>query len=251
MRLLTYLVPCVIISILLALYGVISLIDTFCYDGIDENTNIKSVAVTSLEAPEASESLRNIPAVTTSWNELKSLVEAPEGSEEVLESNSLENSEEIAETVEVVDEKVTYFDVPLNEELQDHIFEQCESIGVKPEIVISMIARESMFKSDIIGDNGRAFGLMQIHPRWHWDRMVKLGCNDLLNPFENVTVGVDILRELLGYGKSIEWVLMAYNGGASYANRLAAEGRVSDYASDVLERAEEMKKGDKNGSVLE
>lgn len=136
--------------------------------------------------------------------------------------------------IEEVVPTVEYFDVPLDESLQDHIFAECEKYDVEPALVVAMIQRESRFDADVIGDSGRSFGLMQIQKRWHSERMEKLGCTDLLDPYQNVTVGIDFLAELIGSGKGVEWALMAYNGGPSYANRLRGEGRVSDYASGVM-----------------
>lgn len=208
----------------IAVYGAAKMPTVLWATDISDEVSIRDLrtpASIELEPSEELESLDNIPEVSVKWDELKTLVEAPEGSEEVLE--------------------VVYFDVPMSEALQDHIFEQCEAVGLEPEIVVAVIARESMYDSDAIGDGGRAFGLMQIHPRWHSERMKELGCTDLLNPFENVTVGIDILGELLeSGGGSIEWALMAYNGGDSYADSLVAEGRVSDYVKDVLGGAEEL-----------
>ena len=139
--------------------------------------------------------------------------------------------------IEIEENPVTYFDVPLDEELQDHIFAECERYGVEPSVVIAMIERESGFRESVIGDSGRSFGLMQIQKKWHSGRMEKLGCDDLLDPYQNVTVGIDFLAELIGSGKGVEWALMAYNGGPGYANRLRGEGRVSDYASGVMASA--------------
>lgn len=132
---------------------------------------------------------------------------------------------------------VTYFDIPLDEDLQDHIFAECARYEVDPGIVVAMIERESGFRESVVGDSGRSFGLMQIQPKWHSGRMEKLGCDDLLDPYQNVTVGIDFLAELIGSGKGVEWALMAYNGGPGYANRLRGEGRVSDYAAGVMASA--------------
>ena len=129
---------------------------------------------------------------------------------------------------------VVYFDVPLSEDLQDHIFAECEVRGIDPAVIIAMIERESRFDADAIGDSGRSYGLMQIQPKWHSARMEKLGCDDLLDPYQNVTVGIDLLAELIGRGKGVEWALMAYNGGPSYANRLSEKSIVSDYAASVM-----------------
>ncbi len=136
----------------------------------------------------------------------------------------------------------TYFDVPLEEELQDYIFDICEEYGVDPELIVSMIFHESNFDSAVIGENdsGYSYGLMQIMPRWNYDRMDRLGCLDLLNPYQNVRVGVDLLAEYIQKGYGIEWALMAYNGGPSYANRKAAEGVVSGYATRIMDDAKSL-----------
>ena len=133
----------------------------------------------------------------------------------------------------------TYFDVPLEEELQDYIFDICDEYSVDPELIVSMIFHESNFDSAVIGENdsGYSYGLMQIMPRWNYDRMERLDCLDLLNPYQNVRVGVDLLAEYIEKGYGIEWALMAYNGGPSYANRKAAEGVVSGYATRIMDDA--------------
>lgn len=133
----------------------------------------------------------------------------------------------------------TYFDVPLEEELQDYIFDICEEYSVDPELIVSMIFHESNFDSAVIGENdsGYSYGLMQIMPRWNYERMERLGCLDLLNPYQNVRVGVDLMAEYIQKGYGIEWALMAYNGGPSYANRKAAEGVVSAYATRIMDHA--------------
>ena len=133
----------------------------------------------------------------------------------------------------------TYFDVPLEDELQDYIFDICDEYRVNPELIVSMIFHESNFDSAVIGENdsGYSYGLMQIMPRWNYDRMERLGCLDLLNPYQNIRVGVDLLAEYIQKGYGIEWALMAYNGGPSYANRKAAEGVVSGYVTRIMDDA--------------
>lgn len=141
---------------------------------------------------------------------------------------------------EFVDPTV-YFDVPLEKDLQDHIFHLCDIYRIDPALVMAVIYRESRFKADVIGDHGNSFGLMQIQPRWHQWRMDLLDCQDLLDPYQNVSVGIHLLAELYSYGKSTEWVLMAYNGGPSYANKMAARGELSGYAERAMEDFERYK----------
>lgn len=138
---------------------------------------------------------------------------------------------------------VSTYPVPLDTELQLFIVRLCEDHHIDPAIIFAMIDRESDFAADAIGDNGKSFGLMQIQKRFHLDRMEDLGCTDLLDPYQNVTVGIDYLEECLDKGKGIEWALMAYNGGASYANSMTKKGIVSDYASEVLTNSKNLKEG--------
>ena len=72
--------------------------------------------------------------------------------------------------------------------------------------------------------------------------MKELECDNLLDPYQNVKVGIDILADLMEEGETLEWVLMAYNGGNTYADRLAVEGRVSEYAKDVIKMSEELER---------
>ena len=166
-------------------------------------------------------------------------------SEEVVEP---EIEEEVVETEPEpeppVVEKV-YFNVPLSEDLQDYIFELCEKNSIDPAIVVAMIFRESSFRASIVGDKGKSYGLMQIQPKWNQERMDRLNCQNLLDPYQNVTVGIDLISELNEKGKSIEWVLMAYNGGQSYANKKVAKGEVSSYASKILADCVKLKNGEK------
>ena len=143
----------------------------------------------------------------------------------------------------VEEEPVRYFDVPLDHDLQDHIFALCEENDIDPAMVIAIIERESNYKASAVGDSGNSLGLMQIQPRWSEERMTRLSCPDLLDPYQNVIVGIDILVEYFNRGNSVEWVLMAYNGGPSYANKKAEAGEISEYAQKVLAVTKSLERG--------
>ena len=129
---------------------------------------------------------------------------------------------------------VQYYDIPLSKDLQDYIFGLCANYDIEPELIFAIIKKESKFVASLMGDNGNSYGLMQIQPKWHQARMDSLFCPNLLNPYQNVTVGIDYLGELFDTGNSLEWVLMAYNSGPSNAYKNVASGRVSQYAKTVL-----------------
>lgn len=167
--------------------------------------------------------------------------------EEVYEFQKLEKIEEAFFEIEdsmvyySAPEEIKYFDVPLSESLQDYIFEVCENYGVDPDIIVAMIYKESTYRANCMGDNGRAYGLMQVQPRWHQARMDKLGVTDLLDPYQNVLVGIDYFAELMGYDQGLHWSLMAYNGGITYANKKTAAGEVSGYVKTVINKAAELR----------
>lgn len=147
---------------------------------------------------------------------------------------------ETPKIVMAVEDEPTFFDVPLSEEVQNHIFTVCDSYGIDSALVIAIIERESNFTIDSVGDEGRSFGLMQINKQWHEKRMEELGVTDLFDPCQNITVGVNYLAELREQGNNLHWLLMAYNGGASYADEMMTQGLVSDYALEVLMRSKEV-----------
>ena len=138
------------------------------------------------------------------------------------------------EPTKATEPTVVLYDVPLSEELQLHITNLCERHHINPAIIVSMIFWESSFRADVMGDNGDSYGLMQIQPKWHYERMQKLGCTNLLDPFQNVTVGVDILAEQIArYNGDVTKAIVAYNQGSYY-------GTVTQYAKNILAYAEEI-----------
>lgn len=130
---------------------------------------------------------------------------------------------------------VTLYDVPLDKELQLHIIKEAEAHDIEPSIIMAMAYKESGFNADAVGDGGKSFGLLQIQKRYHLERMERLGCSDLLDPHQNVTVAVDYLCELLNrYDGNYGVALTAYNKG-HYA------GSVTQYARIVIAKAEEVR----------
>lgn len=133
-----------------------------------------------------------------------------------------------------------YYDIPLSEDLQDHIFNLCDEKGIEYPVAMALIRTESRFDATCVGDSGNSLGLMQIQPRWHYERMERLGCNDLLDPYQNVTVGLDLFSDLLEEYGEVEYALMAYNGGGAYADSMIESGLISDYVYFVMSCANEL-----------
>ena len=142
-------------------------------------------------------------------------------------------------------EKVeTLYSVPLSAEIQCCIKTLCEEAGIDPAVIIAMAEVESNYDSEALGDGGNSFGLMQIQPRWHSERMAALGVTDLLDPKQNVKVGIDILAELLAkYDGNVEMALVAYNAGptGAYRHWFSRGVYASEYSRKVLEISAELK----------
>lgn len=141
------------------------------------------------------------------------------------------------ETLEVAPVQQKYAPVNLSKEYQDWLIDYCYERHISPYMVMTIIENESQCNVNAVGDNGNSLGLMQIQPRWHKERMDKLGITNLMDAKQNVIAGVDILLELFNENESLDWVLMAYNGGTVYADRMVSEERISDYAATIMYRA--------------
>ena len=157
-----------------------------------------------------------------------------------------ESEPEIETTVEELAVNIPILkSVPLSRELQEWIYTYATEQNVSPYLVYAVIWQESNFKKDATGDSGQSHGLMQIRVQYHQERMNSLGVTDLYDPKQNIMVGIDYLVELLTWRETstLEWVLMAYNGGPDYADKLQASGKVSTYALEVLRKLHDLKEG--------
>ena len=129
------------------------------------------------------------------------------------------------EKIEAALVEMGYFrdDIPLDFETQACLRAACDESGVPFEIALAVIRKESTYQN-ITGDSGDSIGYMQVQPKWHQERMRRLGVTDLTQPMANFRVGCDYLAELMGK-YSLEEALTAYNSGKP--------GK-SDYADTVM-----------------
>ena len=128
------------------------------------------------------------------------------------------------------------YPVPMDDDLQQFVAEAGRTYGVDPALIMAVIWRESGFDPNDISDNGRTYGLMGIMASEHTDRCIRLGTYNLLNPYQNIVTGTDILAEL--YGEYEDWarVLSFYNGGGgelpwAYSDEVLAQAK--EYAASA------------------
>lgn len=143
--------------------------------------------------------------------------------------------------------EIDIYPVNLDADLQRYIIETCEKYTINPSIIIAMCFYESSFNIDAIGDNGECMGLMGISPRWCWPEMEKLNCPDMRDPYQNVTVGIDIFAQKLAkYDGNTEMALMSYNAGDAGAHRLWFDKGIysTTYSSNIMNMSWDLDHGE-------
>ncbi len=128
-------------------------------------------------------------------------------------------------------------------DVPEEVAEISEEIGkqynICPELIQSMCYVESKFQPDVESDG--CVGIMQVSPKWHKERMDKLGVTDLKDMKQNMTVAVDYLSELSSDGVDIVEALMRYHGESDVEEKLE-KGEISEYAESILEISEELER---------
>lgn len=197
------------LAVITAIFIVLTAGGTYAWDDIfeqDAATVIETAGVTEQEITlEAVETVYREPPAAKNITYVESKVSAP-----VLKS----------------------FDtVPLSAEFQNFVFNKAEDIGIDPAVIFGMMYHESRFDTDAVGDDGRAIGILQVRVDVHGERIERLGCSDMTDPYECVTVALDYLSYLLQkYGGDVAAALTAYNRGHY-------NGAVSRYAELVIEQS--------------
>ncbi len=109
--------------------------------------------------------------------------------------------------------------------------------NICPETIQAICWVESRFQTD--AENGGCVGIMQVAPKWHKDRMDRLGVTDLTDTRQNMLVAVDYLSELVEDEEDMEEALMRYHGESRIQERLDA-GEMSAYVESVLTLSAEL-----------
>lgn len=110
--------------------------------------------------------------------------------------------------------KVTYYKLPLSNNLQNYIRQLCIKYGVSERLVYSVMGVETggTYNPNLISSTGD-YGLLQINLQSQRSLMQKLGVSDLLNPFQNVKIGIYLLGSLTKQYHNTSEVLLSYHLG--------------------------------------
>ncbi len=102
------------------------------------------------------------------------------------------------------------------------------AVGLDPLLILAVISVESRF-NPIAESNMGAKGLMQVIPKFHYEKLAEHGGADaVLDPRTNMLVGAQILKEYIVRAGSLEAGLQMYNGASEdptqgYAQKVIAE----------------------------
>jgi len=102
------------------------------------------------------------------------------------------------------------------------------AVGIDPLLILAVISVESRFNPIAESDKG-AKGLMQVIPKWHYEKLAEHGGEDaVLDPRTNMLVGTQILKEYIVRAGNLEAGLQMYNGALDdpaqgYAQKVIAE----------------------------
>ena len=122
------------------------------------------------------------------------------------------------------------------------IRENAEIIGqefnICPELLESIAYQESRFTADI--EAGSCKGLMQVNANCHKQRFIEAGWSqaEWQDPYKNMYVAADYLRDLFDEYEDVGIVLGVYHGESNAVSK-AKKGQLSSYVKQILKRSEE------------
>ena len=151
--------------------------------------------------------------------------------------------------VEELEVKVTRpeVDVPLSENLQDHIWELCQHYDMSYELVLALIKAESDFREDIVSYNRTSLGLMQLNKNTYPTLAKELGIKnfDPFNPNHNSRAGIyylvkireDLLKKGLCDEEILPIMLITYHRGKAGARKyISRNGVRSKYVNNIMKQ---------------
>lgn len=127
---------------------------------------------------------------------------------------------------------------------EEQVIQIARKIGkeynICPELITAIAFKESRYNSNVEYEG--CIGIMQVSPKWHRDRMIRLGVSDLYNPYNNMLVATDYLLELFEKYEDLAMVLQVYNGDSNADFYWNGEIDLSEYTKDIIKMSEELER---------
>jgi hypothetical protein len=143
--------------------------------------------------------------------------------------------------LEEQEKQYIYYDIPLDDDLQEYIQDTCDKYGFdRYDIIIAIIQEESSYSEDVISST-YDYGYMQINQSNHQWLSEELGITDFLDGKQNILAGIYIYSDLYAKYDDVGLALMAYNCGETGAKNLWEQEIYStQYSRAVIEIAEKL-----------
>ena len=148
----------------------------------------------------------------------------------------------VIQTPAPVPEPTPYLDPEIPEDVQTAARKAGEMYGIEPEFLEAVAWKESGYDAMAVSQDGSCVGLMQIAPKWHAERMERLGydAENLLTTEVSMMIGADYLSELFDEHDDPCWVLMTYNGDSKAGAYRTGMVPPSRYAQAIMDKYEEL-----------
>lgn len=152
------------------------------------------------------------------------------------ETAEIPKTEMSADTEQALSVWQPWADIPLDDDFQEFLHDECEESNLAYSFIVALIATESNYKPDVISATND-YGLFQINICNH-----KTGV-DYLDPYENAKHAIGMLENLSEKYFDVEAVLIAYNLGEGGAQNLWNQGIYStEYSRKVLDKKIELER---------
>lgn len=125
-------------------------------------------------------------------------------------------------------------DLPLSYYEQYQINKMCEENDVCYELVLAIAEHESRFQADAVSSDGMCLGMCQLHKSFH-------KCDNFFDRVQNAEACITYLKSLFDEYEDDGLVLSIYHG-ESNAFETYKDGKMSGYASEILERSAELER---------
>jgi soluble lytic murein transglycosylase-like protein len=152
----------------------------------------------------------------------------------------------------VKDNQTPEYDLPINKDLQEYIYNKCLKYQIPYELALAVMKVESEFQKDLIcknDDTNIDQGIMQINS-CHNEEFQQQGYTDILDPKQNIDYGLKFLSALYHKYKDDNITLMSYNMGENGCKKLVDRGITSSrYSRKVLKEQTNFKEGKYNVQI--
>ena len=147
-----------------------------------------------------------------------------------------DNTESVDETSESNSDFVYLPELALSKELQHYTYKKCAEQEVDYTLILALMWRESRFQATAVGYNSNGTsdnGIMQINDVNRGWLAKELGINNLLDPYQNIMAGTEILGRLAGK-HGMHNALLAYQYGEGGMRRKLAQGITTNKQIEYL-----------------